>query len=70
MNADRYLVLAIALSVIMVLNFVVMFFNDRILGIPGLLPALHLLGGVLIVIQVALAINIMLVAFRTLGVVV
>jgi multiple antibiotic resistance protein len=53
----------------MALNFLVMFFNDRILSIPGLLPALHLLGGVLIVIQVALAINIVLVAFRTLGVV-
>ena len=69
MSADRYQVLAISLSVIMVLNFLVMFFNDRILGTHGLLPALHLLGGVLIVIQVALAINIMLVAFRTLGVV-
>ena len=69
MSAERLLVLATALGVIMLLNFLVMFFNDRVLRIPGLLPGLHLLGGVLIVIQVALAIDTMLIAFRTLGVV-
>lgn len=68
-SAERLQVLMISLGVIMALNFVVMFFNDGILRIPGLLPCLHLLGGVLIVIQVALAINHMLIAFQSLGVV-
>ncbi len=66
---DLYGMLAISLGVIMALNFLVMFFNDRILHIPGLLPALQLLGAVLIVIQVALAIDTMLVALGALGVV-
>jgi small neutral amino acid transporter SnatA (MarC family) len=68
-SAVRYQVLALALGIIMVLDFLVMFFNDRVLRVPGLLPALHLLGGVLVVVQVALGINTMLIAFRTLGVV-
>jgi multiple antibiotic resistance protein len=67
MSADRYQVLALALGVIMVFNFLVMFFNERILRVPGLLPGLHLLGGVLVVVQVALGINTMLIALRTLG---
>jgi multiple antibiotic resistance protein len=66
-SADRYQTLALALGGIMVLNFLVMFFNDRVLRVPGLLPALHLLGGVLIVVQLALGINTMLIALRTLG---
>jgi multiple antibiotic resistance protein len=68
-DPSRYQVLALALGIIMALNFLAMFFNQGLLRTPGLLPALHLLGGVLIVIQVALAINTMLSAFRTLGVV-
>lgn len=68
-NPDRYQALALALGVIMALDFLVMRFNDRILRVPGLLPALQLLGGVLVVVQVALAIDTMLTALRTLGVV-
>ena len=64
-----YQALAISLGVIMALDFLVMYFNDRIMRAPGLLPVMQLLGGVLIVIQVALAIDTMLDAFRTLGVV-
>jgi multiple antibiotic resistance protein len=64
-----YQALAISLGVIMPLNFLVMFFNDRTLRTPGLLPVLHLLGETLSVIQVALAIDTMLAAFRALAVV-
>lgn len=63
-----YRALAIALGVIMALDFLVMYFNDQILRTPGLLPVLQLLAGVLIVIQVALGVDTMLDAFRTLGV--
>jgi multiple antibiotic resistance protein len=68
-SSGMYQVLAISLGVIMALNFLVMYFNDRVLRAPGLLPGLKLLGGVLGIIQVALAIDTMLDAFRTLGVV-
>lgn len=61
--------LATSLGVIMALNFLVMFFNAPILRVPGLLPVLQLLGGVLIVIQVALGVDSMLSAFRGLGLV-
>jgi multiple antibiotic resistance protein len=66
---DRYQSLALALGAIMALDFLVMFFNDRILRVPGLLPVLQLLGGVLIVVQVALAFDTILLALRALGVV-
>jgi multiple antibiotic resistance protein len=69
LHPGRDQALALALGMILALDFLVMILNDRILRVPGLLPALQLLGGVLIVVQVALAIDTMLLALRTLGVV-
>ncbi len=60
--------IAIALAMVMALNLVVMLFNDQILKIPGLLLVLQLLGTVLVVVQVALAVQELIYAFTRLGV--
>jgi multiple antibiotic resistance protein len=69
LNAGRLQTLVLALALIMALNLLVMIFNDRILRVPGLLPGLKLVGGLMVVIQITLAIDTMLVALRALGVV-
>lgn len=60
---------AICLAVMMVLDFLVMHFIDRIMKIPGLAIVLTVLSAVLLYVQVALATQMMLVAFRSLGVI-
>lgn len=60
-------VIAKALSVMMVLNFWVMYFIDGITKVPGLMLVLQVLGSVLVFVQVALAIETILAAFRSLG---
>jgi multiple antibiotic resistance protein len=58
MWADRFpgieQAIALSLAIIMVLNFLVMFFIDRVVRIPGMLAILQLSGSVLIFIQLAL----------------
>ncbi|ELR98091.1 MarC family protein [Gloeocapsa sp. PCC 73106] len=72
MWAPRYpgmdFVIAKTLLMIMVLNFLVMFFIDIILKVPGLILILQILGSVLVFFQVALAIETILDAFKKLGV--
>jgi len=63
------LAVGLALAIILMLNFLVMFFNSWILKIPGLMPALQLLGAVLVFMQVALAIETILAALRHLAVI-
>jgi len=58
-----------ALAIVMALNLVVMLFNDLILKVPGLGLVLQLLGTVLIVVQVALAVQAFLFALARLGLV-
>ena len=58
---------AIILPIIMVLDFLVMYFIDQVMKTPGLMLVLSILGSVLIFVQAALAINMMLVAFESLG---
>lgn len=65
-----YQTIAAALATVMVLNFVVMLFNDAILKLPGLMPLLQLLGAVLVVVQVALAIQELIYGFAGLGLIV
>lgn len=60
------LVIPAVLVPIMALNFLAMFFNDRIVKLPGLLLALHVLGFVMVFIQVALAIETIVAALRDL----
>ena len=61
------LVIPAALVAMMALNFLVMFFIDQIVRIPGLLLVLQVFGAILVFIQVALAVEILMVAFRGLG---
>ena len=63
-----YRALGLVLLVILTLDFMVMLFNRSIIRVPGLLPALQVLGAVLVFIQVALAVDTMLAALRALGV--
>lgn len=71
--APRYpgmdIVIAYALALMLVLDFLVMFFIDEIMKIPGLLLLLNVFGNVLVFSQVALAIQVILVAFKSLGVI-
>ena len=59
---------AVALAIVMVLDFLVMFFNRKILKVPGLMLVLRVLGAVLIFMQAALAADTMLDALRHMGV--
>jgi multiple antibiotic resistance protein len=61
-------VIALALVTVMVLDFLVMFFIDQVVKVPGLLLLLQVFGSVLIFIQLALAIEVLLGAFRSLGI--
>jgi multiple antibiotic resistance protein len=58
-----------ALALVMSLNFLVMYFNDRIVKFPGILAVLQILGSVLVVVQVAFAIQVILNALEALGVI-
>ncbi len=60
---------AIGLATMMVLDFLVMYFIDRVMKTPGLMIVLTVLGSVLVFVQAALAINMMLVALKSLGVI-
>ena len=60
------IVIALALLTMMVLDFLIMYFNDQVVRLPGLLLLLHIFGAVLIFIQVALAVKVLLSAFRVL----
>jgi multiple antibiotic resistance protein len=61
--------IAICLATMMVLDFLVMYFIDWVMKTPGLMIVLAVLGSVLVFVQAALAINMMLVAFKSLGVI-
>lgn len=57
----------IALAIIMTLNFLVMYFNSRILKRSGVLMILRLLGAVLVFLQVCLALDTILISLDHLG---
>lgn len=58
---------AICLAIVMVLDFLVMYFIDRVLKTPGLALVLTVLGAVLIFVQVCLAMDILVTALKALG---
>ena len=60
---------AICLATIMVLDFLVMYFIDRVMKTPGLMIVLTVLGSVLVFVQAALAIQMILTALKSLGVI-
>jgi multiple antibiotic resistance protein len=57
------------LALVMALNFLVMYFNDQIVKLQWLLGLLQLLGSVLVVVQVAFAVQVILNVLRTVGVI-
>jgi len=61
--------IAICLATMMVLDFLVMYFIDRVMKTPGLMLVLTMLGSVLVFVQAALAINMILTALKSLGVI-
>lgn len=58
-----------ALGIVMLMNLVVMLLIDPILKIPGIMVALQLAGVFLLVVQVALAFQVMIYSFARLGLV-
>lgn len=63
-NTAMWRAVALGLVSILILDFLVMFYNDTVMAIPGLLLILQVLGGVLAFLQAALAIQIMIVGFK------
>jgi len=61
------LAVALCLVTMMVLDFLVMYFIDRVMKTPGLMIVLTVLGSVLIFVQAALAIEMILNALKNLG---
>jgi multiple antibiotic resistance protein len=59
---------AICLAIVMLLDFLVMYFIDQVVQTPGLAILLTVLGAVLVFVQLGLAIEMMLSALRHLGV--
>jgi multiple antibiotic resistance protein len=59
---------AISLATIMVLDFLVMYFIDQVMKMPGLMIVLTALGSVLIFVQAALAVQMFVAALKHLGV--
>jgi len=60
---------AICLVTMMVLDFLVMYFIDRVMKTPGLMIVLTVLGSVLVFVQLGLAVQMLLTALKNLGVV-
>jgi multiple antibiotic resistance protein len=60
---------AICLGIVMVLNFLVMYFIDQVMETPGLMIILTVLGSVLLFVQVCLALQMILNAFMSLGII-
>jgi len=71
MLAPRYpgieFAIAKALLIMLALDFLVMYFIDKILKVPGLMLILQVFGSVLVFFQVAMAIETILVALKSLG---
>ncbi len=57
-----------AIFVMMFLDFLIMFFIDKIIKIPGLMAILQILGSILVFIQVALAVQTILLGLVNMGI--
>jgi len=56
------------IAIMMVLDFMAMFFNDPMVKVPGVTLVLQLLGSVLVFVQAALAVDTILGGLRRAGV--
>jgi multiple antibiotic resistance protein len=61
-------IITLALAAMMALDFLIMFFCDRLVAIPGFTLLLQVFGSVLVFVQVALAIKTMIAGFKGIGV--
>jgi multiple antibiotic resistance protein len=68
-NPRMWTAIGIALTVMMILDFLVMYFIDFVLLTPGLMLALQVVGATLIFMQVCIGIEIILRALKDMGVV-
>lgn len=59
----------VCLGIMMVLDFLVMFFIDQVMKTPGLMVILFVLGSALVFVQVCLAVQILIIALKNLGVI-
>lgn len=64
-----YQALWLALGIVMLLNFLVMYLNDYIMKIPGFMPLLKMVGAGLIIVQVAAGVELILISLTHLGVI-
>ena len=69
-NPGMWLAIAVALTTIMILDFLVMYFIDLVVKTPGLMLILQVVGATLIFMQVCIGIEVILRALRDLGLVV
>jgi multiple antibiotic resistance protein len=67
--AGMWLAIGIALVIVMVLDFMVMYFIDVVLKTPGLMLVLQVVGATLVFIQVCIGVEIILRALADLGLV-
>jgi multiple antibiotic resistance protein len=68
-SPSMWFIIIKGIVIMLVLNFLVMFYIDRIIKLPIITIILQILGSVLVFLQVALAIETFLKAFRNLGIV-
>lgn len=61
--------IALCLIIMMVLDFLAMFFIDRVMKIPGLVIILTVAGSIVIFVQLCLASELMINAFKSLGII-
>jgi multiple antibiotic resistance protein len=66
-HPDMWQAIVIVLTIMMVLDFLVMYFIDFVLKAPGLMLVLHVVGATLIFMQVCIGIEIILRALKDLG---
>lgn len=67
-NPGMNMAVGICLAIVMVLDFLVMHFIDTIMKTPGLMYVLQILGGILVFMQVGLAIETIVTALKNLKV--
>jgi len=66
-NPGMWVAIGISLPVVMVLNFLVMYFIDLVMKMPGLMLILQVVGAMLVFIQVCIGVEIILRALTNLG---
>jgi multiple antibiotic resistance protein len=69
-HPGMWMAICIALVIVMILDFLVMFFNDIVMKTPGLMLVLLVVGAAMVFMQVCIGVEIILRALTDLGLVV